>query len=119
MADNFVEAVVSGYFSQKNEDIDGEAIREFLSSTEAFQLIAIDQKNNVTFTSADDIPDGASAIIFKKPKGVKVDVTNMASKLSFHTFALADGPSTYLSSNRESSKLLEKKVINSLFTNND
>ena len=70
-------------------------------------MIAIDQKNNVKFTSAESIPDGAAAIIFKKPKGVKIDEKNMgknskkkskfqkfkllAGQLSFHTFAMADG----------------------------
>ena len=87
-------------------------------------MIAIDQKNNVKFTSAESIPDGATAIIFKKPKGVKIDHTNMgkfydnsyifkltlAGQLSFHTFAMADGPLTYLNSNRETSRRLAKQV---------
>ena len=114
MAASFVQAVVSGYFSQAKEEIDAGAIEDFLSSEEAFQLIAIDQKSNITFTSAENIPEGASAIIFKKPKGIRINASNMAGKLSFHTFALADGPSTYLASNRESSKALGKRVIDDL-----
>ena len=114
MAAAFVEAVVSGYFAQKQDDIDREAIEEFLASADAFQLIAIDQKSNVKFTSVDAIPDGAAAIIFKKPKGVKIDQANMAGKLSFHTFAMVDGPLTYLSSNRETSRRLAKHVTKKL-----
>ena len=62
--------------------------KEFLASSDAFQLIAIDQKNNVKFTSADSIPDGAPAIIFKKPKGVKIDQANMGEFFNNWQFSL-------------------------------
>ena len=34
----------------------------------------------------------------------------LAGQLSFHTFAMADGPLTYLSSNRDSSRRLAKYI---------
>ena len=110
MAASFVQAVVSGlwiirvirtgppelayilflgYFAQDKGDIDAESIEEFLTSTDTFQLIAIDQKKSVKFTTADDIPEGCSAIIFKKPKGTKIDMTNLAKSLRKE---LLDGP---------------------------
>ena len=72
---------ILGYFAQDKGDIDAGSIEEFLTSTDTFQLIAIDQKKSVKFTTADDIPEGCSAIIFKKPKGTKIDMTNLAKSL--------------------------------------
>ena len=80
---------ILGYFAQDKGDIDAESIEEFLTSTDTFQLIAIDQKKSVKFTTADDIPEGCSAIIFKKPKGTKIDMTNLAKSLRKE---LSDGP---------------------------
>ena len=39
MAAAFVEAVVSGYFAQGQDEIDRQAIQDFLSSKEAFQVL--------------------------------------------------------------------------------
>ena len=70
-----------GYFAQDKDEIDAGSIEEFLTSSDTFQLIAIDQKKSVKFTTGDDIPEGCSAIIFKKPKGTKIDMTNLAKSL--------------------------------------
>ena len=83
-----------GYFAQDKDEIDASSIEEFLTSSDTFQLIAIDQKKSVKFTTADDIPEGCSAIIFKKPKGTKIDMTNLAKSLRnelsslLHTYTL-------------------------------